>query len=453
MNFETLASEYTGAYSIVPDSKELRAFLTYKDAFGDFYSAYKPFTRGDKPYLAIPRNVCSSLGVDRRVFEPNLEFTSLVTARNSVQQRIMAELDTLCAQRRSFILQAGTGVGKTVMGCYAIHKLAGKALIVVDQDIILNAWVDEIEKFLGLTVAKGEVGVIKGPKIKHGTHITLASLQSLCKEDKYEVGAFHGYSVVLFDEVQVLAADKFQEAVWKLPALVRIGLSATPTRRDGRDRLLSLHIGRVAIVADAVPLRPKVIRAYSEWKCPRVLVKGVPVKVKHVPGRLMPITKDLAVNTARNLQIGEFLVYCKSRARNVLVLSDLKDHLKTIKGVCLSLGISEDDVGFFWGGMAKGPLEKASLKPIVLSTYKFCAKAVNKPWWDTLVLATPKADVKQPLGRILREYEGKKSWDDKGPGVFPVVFDIIDSDSNVLYNYSKAREKIYNTIKSTIKGP
>jgi superfamily II DNA or RNA helicase len=69
------------------------------------------------------------------------------------------------------------------------------------------------------------------------------------------------------------------------------------------------------------------------------------------------------------------------------------------------------------------------------------SEATDVPWWDCLLLATPRANVTQAVGRVLREYPGKPK---------PVVVDFVDTDSVILQGYFKARLRQYTS--SELKG-
>jgi superfamily II DNA or RNA helicase len=70
------------------------------------------------------------------------------------------------------------------------------------------------------------------------------------------------------------------------------------------------------------------------------------------------------------------------------------------------------------------------------------SEATDIPWLDTCVLAAPRANVVQIVGRIRREYPDKKE---------PVVLDLVDVDSTVLRNYAEARMKWYKSLGAEVK--
>jgi superfamily II DNA or RNA helicase len=84
------------------------------------------------------------------------------------------------------------------------------------------------------------------------------------------------------------------------------------------------------------------------------------------------------------------------------------------------------------------------MRRVVLGTYGMAAEATDVPQWDSLVLATPRANIKQPIGRVLRELKGKKE---------PVILDIVDEDSWVCRKYAESRLKQYHSeeIRAKVK--
>ena len=70
------------------------------------------------------------------------------------------------------------------------------------------------------------------------------------------------------------------------------------------------------------------------------------------------------------------------------------------------------------------------------------SEATDLPWMDTCILATPRSDVVQIVGRVLRQYPNKKQ---------PIVIDIIDDDSTILLNFARKRRKWYDQIGAAVQ--
>jgi len=116
---------------------------------------------------------------------------------------------------------------------------------------------------------------------------------------------------------------------------------------------------------------------------------------------------------------------------------DTLEHIRTMRKLLVAAGVPGKDIGDYVGGMSESELDRSKAKPIILATYAMMKEGTNIPWLDTVILCTPKSDVRQAVGRIRREYPGKKQ---------AVVMDIRDDDSPVFKGYARSREKWYRSI-------
>ena len=121
------------------------------------------------------------------------------------------------------------------------------------------------------------------------------------------------------------------------------------------------------------------------------------------------------------------------------------EHLETLAQLARGFGVKSLDMGFYVGSrerdgkmkkVSAAELEKASVKPVVFATYGMVALGTNGPWWDAMILGTPKGDAKQTIGRILREYPDKKT---------PVVFDVVDICSELFTDWAFGRDGYYKS--------
>jgi hypothetical protein len=87
--------------------------------------------------------------------------------------------------------------------------------------------------------------------------------------------------------------------------------------------------------------------------------------------------------------------------------------------------------GFYVGGMKQKDLDITETKQVVLATYAMAAEALDIKTLSTLVMATPKTDITQSVGRILRMKHAN-----------PRIVDIIDTHST-FQNQWKLRKRFY----------
>lgn len=255
---------------------------------------------------------------------------------------------------------------------------------------------------------------------------------------------------VLTHNCHRVPADNFQTVAGMFPARLRLGLTATLERSDGKELMLHAHIGPVRAKTQAQLMVPKVLRYNTGWLCPRVprtdkdTGQTVFTRMPHEPGRTVQIEKVMAANDDRNHMICEVIQTCYDKGKKIVVFSNLIDHLKSLQRHLVKLGVSGKDIGFYIGATTKAEKEareKVKVKPVILTTYTMMAEGTDIPWLDTCVLALPRARVTQPVGRVRREYEGKGT---------PIVIDFIDGDSAVFAGYAASRKSWYDSINAAI---
>ena len=69
---------------------------------------------------------------------------------------------------------------------------------------------------------------------------------------------------------------------------------------------------------------------------------------------------------------------------------------------------------------------------VIIGTYSLAHEGLDIPALDTLLMATPKVDIIQSVGRILRETQGKQND--------PLVIDIVDSWGCFMSQFNKRRK-------------
>lgn len=407
-------------------------------------------SRRDGKLLLVPRELALGKPVKdlRSGGDAAVEFVEPATFvfRNEVQARAYAESLALLQAGHSHIIRATTGIGKTVIACRLALALGMKVAVVVNKEDQMGEeqWRGSLRRFAG--VPESQIGIIRQKKCQvEGRTACLAMIHSLAK-DKYPQWIYDEFGLVIFDEVHHVSADTFQRVAGAFNSSLRLGLSAGASRKademrsDGRDIVFEAHIGPVAVKAEWVAVNPKVLvlrtghllkrvprRINAEWKY---------VPLPHEPGKIGHIVRNMVKDPARNALIVKLAVIAWKKGRHVVIFSDLgrEKHLDLLHALLVASGVPPKEIGFYVGGMKDTALEATKRLPVVLATYGMCAEATDVPRWDTCILATPRANVRQIIGRILREHS------DKGR---PIVCDLVDDDSWVCAAYFKARCSLY----------
>jgi len=96
------------------------------------------------------------------------------------------------------------------------------------------------------------------------------------------------------------------------------------------------------------------------------------------------------------------------------------------KFVCNNLA----SVGYYIGGMKEAELKKSEKKQVILSTYVMVSEGLDIPSLNAEFLITPKTDVVQTVGRILR---AKHAYS------HPIIYDFVDSHDLFKRQWAKRR--------------
>jgi superfamily II DNA or RNA helicase len=138
---------------------------------------------------------------------------------------------------------------------------------------------------------------------------------------------------------------------------------------------------------------------------------------------------DLVVHEDRNKVLVDLIRKITTGSnRQVLVLSDRRLHCEYLQSQF------PENSGLYMGGMKEVDLQATSVKQIIVGTFSQAHEGLDIPTLDTVILATPKSDIKQSIGRILRETGGKKND--------PHIYDILDHWSLLFSMYQK-RRRVY----------
>ena len=88
-------------------------------------------------------------------------------------------------------------------------------------------------------------------------------------------------------------------------------------------------------------------------------------------------------------------------------------------------------VGYYLGGMKQSILDESRNKQIIVGSHNMCSEGLDISTLSTLIFVTPKTDIIQSVGRILRTKDNN-----------PIVIDIIDSHQ-IFQNQWKKRQTFY----------
>ena len=307
------------------------------------------------------------------------------------------------------IISIRCGGGKTVLALHIASVLKKKTVVVVHKDFLMTQWRDRILEFL----PDARIGKIQQNTVDiEDKDIVLAMVQSLSMKE-YEDGTFDSFGLAIFDECHHLGAEVFSKSMRKVASKYMLGLSATPKRKDGLSKVFEWFMG------DIVYLQTEKNKDYAEVQLIECNFNDPKYNKEEVNFRREPCMPKMINNICeyypRTKMIVDVAKKYQEEKRSILILSDRRDHLNL-------LAVMLNDfctTGFYVGGMKPDELRESQEKDILLATFSMASEGMDVPKLNTVILASPKSDVEQSVGRVFRQKACDREF-------HPLIIDIQD---------------------------
>ena len=308
------------------------------------------------------------------------------------------------------LLSLPCGGGKTVCALSIAVALGVKTAILVNKAFLADQWISRIKTF----VPGARVSRVQGPTVDTSGDFVICMIQSVVSR-RVDLACCAG--LLIFDECHHAPAKVFSTAIRNCKYM--LGLTATPVRKDGLERLAEWALG--GLVYDETPdTRHATVDVYR-YKSPAYLLPPPTNRAGQIDhASVITMVSEDPERTARIVQLIKDL----PRDRQILVLSHRRAQCQLVAEMLGS------DAGLFIGGA-----KRASDPPdsrIIVSTFALVSEAFDVPRLNCLVMLTPASDVHQTVGRILR-----------GAGD-PLVIDMHDQWS-VCFAQAKKRNSQYSS--------
>ena len=368
-----------------------------------------------------------------------VDFTAELYAEQKAALQAMLEAD-------SGILSAGTGFGKTVIAAALIAERKTNTIILVQTHTLLEQWKKAVKRFLNY-----EAGTIAAGKDTSTGIIDIAIIKSLTENKSDSVKPRrHTYGMLIVDECHHVSAFGTENLVKSFRSKYVYGLTATPVRRDGRQKIIFMQCGRILYATTAKQMNR--VQNFEHYFIPRFtnfhLTAG---NAENSKPAIQNYYSEMVQAEARNVLIVSDVQVAVKAGRTPLVLSDRIEHLKLLKE---NLKDAAGNVIVITGkGTQKKKKEQleilnkvpASESLIVLATGKYAGEGFDNPRLDTLMLAMPfswKGTLAQYCGRLHRNFAGKEEV---------LIFDYVDFRLPVFDRMYRNRLKGYKQLGYTIK--
>jgi superfamily II DNA or RNA helicase len=241
------------------------------------------------------------------------------------------------------------------------------------------------------------------------------------------------FGLVILDEAHHCPAETFKTVVQEFAARYRIGLTATPARKDRLHPVLFDCIG--PIIAS---VEPRTLVATGSIAAPEVVVVETAFHARCGRGAYARLVNRLAEDTSRNRTVVDAIV--RHRGSRNLVLSERVAHCALLAEALRSRGLAAVAVT---GEMPREARDAeiarfaAGETEFLVSTTALVGEGFDLPAIDAVFLTVPNANpakTAQVLGRALRPHEGKT----RGR-----IVDFLDASVPLLKNQFARREKVY----------
>ena len=333
------------------------------------------------------------------------------------------------------LICAPTAFGKTAVASWLIAQRGVNALVIVHRQQLLDQWRERLAMFLNMPI--DEIGQIGGGKTKRTGVIDVAVIQSLHREK--EVKDFVGeYGHVVVDECHHLSAFTFEQVMRQVKAKFVVGLTATPTRKDGHHPIIYMQCGPARFsmatraMTDSTPFEHVVIPRATDF---RMSAAGEPT--------IQDLYAAMTTDEVRNRRIADDVARAVEQGRSPLLLTGRTEHLLRLEA---ALTGRVQNVVVLKGGMGRKQRrevnERLAAIPeseprLILATGSYIGEGFDDARLDTLFLAMPiswKGTLQQYVGRLHRLHDGKKVVE---------VYDYVDADVLMLARMYGRRLKGY----------
>lgn len=323
------------------------------------------------------------------------------------------------------VISLPTGSGKTLISLKYILYRDFPFCVLVHRKELLNQWVDEIKKHLGI-----DVGII-GDKAKNQSDVGNVCMVQTLQRDHSLIPQSE---VIVCDEAHIVAAQTVYDVCMHSNARFRIGLSATPHREDGADMRVWGACGTIVANVTVPDLIDLGYLSRPDFRFFRLR----PIKTPSKRDWATVYQEGIVANIERNNAIVSSAIELANAGRQVYVHVARIDH-----GTYLETQIKKHiEKTIFLNGSDKTKLRKETIKEfkdgnirVLIST--LLKEGVDLPSLDALIYAAGyKSSVMsiQTIGRALRKTQDKDS---------AIIVDFIDSGQRTLAMHSEERFRTY----------
>lgn len=432
---------------------------------------YKYHQQDGVKYIVLPRGGLSK--VKDLLFKNNVpaRFIDKRTSSNaSIDFNLNSSIELSSNQQRIIaafhansggLVQMAPGGGKTISCLGFVSDIKKRALIIVHTSMLQKQWLDELtQKCSG----NFTIGRLDGKKKVDGD-IVVAVIDSLyvkCELDKEtpDFSYLNSFDIVIQDECHHASARSFKAVLDNFSGVYKLGVTGTPTRKDGMHFLMFDTFGEISVAIGDNELKDRI----TDFEYEFVVFPGQ----YHVPGRKFFRKSQGGMDLDYNQAI-DFLI--NSEERNNLILNKVSNDInngykvlvltyRTEHAYTLYNSLKEKYKGHLIIGDVTSKIDFQAIRAdmefqFIVANRAIAEEGLDIPHLSSLHIVLPSTNmqkIKQQLGRIRRFFDGKnhpKLTDYKDTGVTCSVYDTSGSVSlvNILEVSAKKRESFYIKLR------
>ena len=260
-------------------------------------------------------------------------------------------------------------------------------------------------------------------------------LQSLSMKE-YPSDLFNQFGLTIVDECHHISSEVFSQSLSKVITKYTLGLSATMERKDGLTKVFKWFLGDV-LYKDKVQLDHSVLVKAIEYISNDSEFNETELDYRGNPAFSKMITKLCNFSYRTEFILGILRSELeKNKDQQILILGQNKSILQYLYNNIQYNKITT--VGYYLGGMKQDALKKSENCKIIIATYAMAAEGLDIKTLTTLFMVTPRTDIIQAVGRILRQKHKQ-----------PLIIDFIDTHDCFKKQWSK-RISYYRKCNYTI---
>lgn len=326
------------------------------------------------------------------------------------QLEVRTECITNLNKTGSCVLSMYPGFGKTAIAIELACKIKLKTLVIVNRVILVNQWVDSINKFCkDIRVCTSHTEV----NDSYDIFVINAINVPKCNWD------FIGLLIV--DECHMIVTETLSKGLLNVFPKYVVGLSATPYRSDGMDKLIDFHFGTYKIIKSLN--RPHTVYVINTGFVPvmKIARNGKPEWNSVVESQSSNTGRiDIITKIVEKFKQRKFLILCKRIEQANMIVDAIQEPTAKLFG-------------------SNQTYDKQCR--IIVATAQKAGVGFDDSSIDALILAS---DIQeyfvQYLGRCMRRTD-----------VNPIIFDLVD-ENHILRKHFNVRKQTYVAAGGIVKN-